>query len=73
MTMAKIVGEYAKTIDGYDVHKWTTGYAYGRNGNAHNPTPRVCWVVYKNGQPQGQDTTLRGAKELIALLMKNEG
>jgi hypothetical protein len=31
---------------GYIIRKRITGYAYPRNGNFHNPTPRVCWEVY---------------------------
>lgn len=34
-----------KLPKGWTVSKEITGHAYGRNGNAHNPTPRVSWVL----------------------------
>lgn len=30
---------------GFTLEKSITGYAYPRNGNAHNPTPRVIWQL----------------------------
>lgn len=32
------------------IRKRITGYAYPRNGNTHNPTPRVLWEVYEGGR-----------------------
>lgn len=29
----------------YTIEKIIVGYAYARNGNAHNPTPKIEWVV----------------------------
>jgi hypothetical protein len=29
----------------YEIRKEVTSYAYPRNGNVHNPTPRVRWYV----------------------------
>ena len=66
---AKVVGDFHSTVSGYDIRRWVTGYAYPRNGNAYNTTPCIAWVVYKDGQSQGDESTLRGAKELIARLL----
>lgn len=33
------------TAAGLSVEKWVYGYCYARSGNAHNPTPRVSWLV----------------------------
>lgn len=30
---------------GHVIEQRVTGYAYPRNGNAHNPTPRIVWCV----------------------------
>ena len=66
---AKVVGDFYSTVSGYDIRRWVTGYAYPRNGNTHTTTPCIVWAVYKNGRRQGNEYTLRGAKELIALLL----
>lgn len=29
----------------FTVEKHMIGYSYARNGNAHNPTPKVEWLV----------------------------
>lgn len=30
---------------GMSIEKFISGSAYARNGNAHNPTPRVQWIL----------------------------
>lgn len=40
---------------GLSVSKRITGYAYARNGNTHNPTPRVRWEL-RNKEGQLLDT-----------------
>lgn len=48
---------------------YAQGYAYARNGNAHNPTPRVCFVVFIDDARRGDEPKLRGAKELAGELL----
>lgn len=31
---------------GVVIGEFISGYAYARNGNAHNPTPERSWVVF---------------------------
>ena len=50
----------------YEIKRVVTGYAYAKNGNLHNPTPRVAYFVYKNGNLIGIDYRLRDAKQYIA-------
>jgi hypothetical protein len=47
----------------FSVTRMTTGYAYPRNGNTHNPTPSYIWTAYRGGERIGIAYTLRGAKE----------
>ena len=35
---------------GIQIRRQVDGYAYPRTGNAHNPTPRYSWSVYRNGR-----------------------
>ena len=44
--------------------RFVGGYAYPRNGNTHNPTPRYYWVTYRTGRALGVSNTLKAAKEL---------
>lgn len=44
------------------IRKCITGYAYARNGNAHNPTPRVRWYAYRGAQCIDRAATLRALK-----------
>ena len=32
------------------IRKRIVGFAYARNGNTGNPTPRVSWEAYRNGR-----------------------
>jgi len=52
------------TVGCCTITKWITGYAYARNGNAHNPTPRVRWMVTDQSRLVGGAATLREAKEI---------
>jgi hypothetical protein len=47
------------------IDRLTAGFAYPRNGNVHNPTPRFCWIVMQDGKPMGSYETLRAAKVLL--------
>ena len=49
---------------GYEIERWVVGYAYARNGNLHNPTPRVEWLVDKV-----PSRSLRAAKALVDLMI----
>lgn len=35
---------------GFQIERRLMGYAYARNGNVHNPTPRYWWILYLNGK-----------------------
>ena len=50
---------------GRQITKVITGYAYAKNGNLGNPTPRVKWLV--DGVPSA---TLREAKALVDLMIE---
>ena len=71
MTQSKIVGELHTAVHGCEIRKWIYGYTYPRNGNVANPTPKVLWVVYKNGINQGKDAKLAGAKELAKMIAED--
>jgi hypothetical protein len=43
------------------------GYAYPRNGNTHNPTPRVSWSAFVDGKRVGVSRTRREAREIAEL------
>lgn len=45
--MDMIRGFTGKTINhrGVKIEQFVEGYAYPRNGNTHNPTAQVAWVV----------------------------
>lgn len=46
------------------IHKFIYGYAYPRNGNVHNPTPKVSWIVRDSeGRIIDQDRRLRVLKQ----------
>lgn len=49
------------------IEKRVTGYAYPRNGNAHNPTPRIRWDVRSGGSGRllGRFATKREAKAFL--------
>ena len=54
-----------------EITKKITGYAYARNGNVHNPTPKVRWDVFYKGRRVGSTHYLRQAKELAAMFEQN--
>lgn len=35
---------------GFEIRRRLVGYAYARNGNAHNPTPSYQWHLLLNGR-----------------------
>lgn len=43
---------------GLTVEKSISGYAYARNGNSHNPSPRVLWLL-KNREGKLLDQAYR--------------
>lgn len=50
---------------GCTVQKMVIGHAYPKNGNFHNPTPRVVWICYDpNGKNIGSACSKKGAKEI---------
>lgn len=42
------------------------GYCYPKNGNLHNPTPKVKWDVTYKGRRVGTFLRLRDAEEVAA-------
>lgn len=46
---------------GITIERIVMGYAYPRNGNAHKTTPRVTWVVKRDGQVSGSYCRKRDA------------
>ncbi len=53
-----------QSIGRIQVTKRIIGYAYARNGNAHNPTPKVIWETFVDGKLVG---TSRLKREAVAL------
>lgn len=47
-----------------EIRKVVAGYAYPRNGNAHNPTPRYRWEVWADGKRVGSATSRKSAEGL---------
>ena len=50
----------------FQIKKVITGYAYPKNGNLHNPTPKVAYFVYQGDKLISIDYRLRDAKQYIA-------
>lgn len=50
----------------FKIEKVIAGYAYAKNGNLHNPTPRVRYDIYRDGKLIGSDSKLSEAKKFIA-------
>ena len=53
-----------ETHDECGIIRTTTGYAYPRSGNAHNPTPRYIWTVVFKGRTVGYAYNYRQAVDL---------
>lgn len=54
-----------------DIAREVAGYAYPRNGNVHNPTPRYRWVVTSAGRLVGTTGTAKDACALADEFDKN--
>jgi len=50
----------------FEIKKVVTGYAYPKNGNAHNPTPKTVYLIYRDGQLIGTDLKLKDAKQFVS-------
>lgn len=50
------------------IREFITTYAYGRNGNAHNPTPQRIWNVFVAGKLVDTCRLLRIAKTAVDAL-----
>lgn len=49
-TSARPYGEVGTvTYKGHTIRKWIVGYSYAANGNLHNPTPKVRWLIEDGG------------------------
>lgn len=49
---------------GVQIIRHTHSYAYARNGNAHNPTPKYHWRVFFDGKLADEKLNSAAAKEL---------
>jgi hypothetical protein len=50
----------------FTIERQVAGYAYARSGNAHNPTPRINWIIRDaDGKIQGTYGYRRDAVDLI--------
>lgn len=58
---------------GFRIVRRVSGYAYPRSGNAHNPTPRYVWLVFKGDAHQGFCRSLAGAKDLLGYYPEAQG
>jgi len=61
--VGKVTEVTVYTKGDFSVTRMTTGYAYPRNGNAHNPTPQYIWTAYRGACHLGTAYKLRDAKE----------
>ena len=50
----------------FKIKKIIAGYAYAKNGNVQNPTPRVRYDIYRDNRLIGSDSKLKAAKQFIA-------
>lgn len=55
-----------ETETGCGITRVTTGFAYPRNGNTHNPTASYRWDITHAGRLIDTATTLRDAKAIAA-------
>jgi hypothetical protein len=62
----------AEKAAGYEVNRLVSGYAYARNGNTHNPTPRYTWQVMFKGRQIGMVYRASHAVDLVEEHMKDE-
>jgi len=54
-----------------EITRVVAGYAYPKNGNFHNPTPRYRWDVTYDGKRVGSTSTAKGAKEMARMVEEN--
>lgn len=52
---------------GVDIYSTCLGFPYARNGNLHNPTPRLAYVAVHEGRILCSIGTLRAAKEVVTI------
>ena len=49
----------------FEIRKVVVGHTYPKNGNVHNPTPKVQYHVYRDGFLVVRESKLRDAKQFI--------
>jgi hypothetical protein len=54
-----------KLPPGYRIERVLTGFAYARNGNTHNPTPRYIWETFFEEEVLGTSYSEKSAVALI--------
>lgn len=52
---------------GVEIHSTCVGFAYARNGNTDNPTPRLVYIAVLNGRILCSVGSLRAAKEVVSI------
>ena len=50
----------------WKIVRWIAGFAYPKNGNAFDTSPRYTWTVYRNGEYQGSTYSRKKANEIVA-------
>lgn len=55
---------------GLEVYSTCVGFAYARNGNVENPTPRLSYFVRKDGALISTGRTLKAVRESIAIALR---
>lgn len=56
-----------KVPAGYRIERVVSGFAYARNGNAHNPTPTYRWEVFFEGELVGTSYSEKSALDTIKI------
>jgi hypothetical protein len=57
---------------GIEIVSMCQGFAYARNGNMDNPTPRLTYVVRHRGRLVGSSHKLSAARELASDFINEE-
>jgi hypothetical protein len=57
-------------LRGGAVYSMCMSFAYAKNGNTHNPTPRLVWVATLDGVVVARGQKMREVREDLAEAMK---
>lgn len=56
---------------GVEVYSVCTGFAYPRNGNVFNPTPRLFWIGTLNGRVIARGGTRKAVLETLQIHLED--